>query len=124
MSKFNQKIVLFIEPSGDQKPSEIKYQSRESEVDVIMTMPKFMENSKESLLNLGLNFRLVEPSDEVWSTPSKIGNLFMNRFAIDEDATHEILRIYHLENTIKSRMFSDETVEGMDLIKGIIDYDS
>ena len=38
MSKLNQKIVLFIEPS-------------------------------------------------VWaSTPSKIGNLFMNRFAIDEDA--------------------------------------
>ena len=32
-----------------------------------------------------------------WETPSKIGNLFMNRFAIDEDAKNEILKIYHLE---------------------------
>ena len=29
--------------------------------------------------------------------PSKIGNLFMNRFAIDEDAKNEILKIYQLE---------------------------
>ena len=29
-----------------------------------------------------------------YSTPSKIGNLFMNRFAIEEDQGHEILRIF------------------------------
>ena len=28
-----------------------------------------------------------------WSKPSEIGNLFINRFAIDEDASHEILKI-------------------------------
>ena len=40
----------------------------------------------------------IEPAMEAWSTPSKIGNLFVNRFAIDEDANHEILKIYQLEN--------------------------
>ena len=39
----------------------------------------------------------IEPAIEAWSTPSKIGNLFMNRFAIDEDAIHEILKIYQLD---------------------------
>ena len=28
----------------------------------------------------------IEPAAVAWSTPSKIGNLFMNRFGIDEDA--------------------------------------
>ena len=42
-----------------------------------------------------------EPQDEKFRTPSKIGNLFMNRFGIDEDACHEILKIYHLENTFR-----------------------
>ena len=39
----------------------------------------------------------IEPALEAWSTPSKIGNLFVNRFAIDEDANHEILKIYQFE---------------------------
>ena len=29
--------------------------------------------------------------------PSNIGNLFMNRFAIDEEANYEILKIFKLE---------------------------
>ena len=33
-----------------------------------------------------------------WSRPSKIGNLFMNRFAIEEDQGHEILKIFELNN--------------------------
>ena len=40
----------------------------------------------------------IEQALEAWSTPSKIGNLFVNRFAIDEDANHEILKIYQLGN--------------------------
>ena len=32
-----------------------------------------------------------------YSTPSKIGNLFTNRFCIDEDASSEVLKIYHLK---------------------------
>ena len=34
-------------------------------------------------------------------TPSKIGNLFINRFAIEEDAFSEILKIFELENSIR-----------------------
>ena len=42
----------------------------------------------------------IEPALFIPScTPSKIGNLFMNRFAIDEDANHEILKIYQLEDS-------------------------
>ena len=58
--------------------------------------------------------------------PSKIGNLFMNRFAIGEDAKHEILKIYHLENglfDLTHRSLSSE--EGLDLINyTIISYES
>ena len=39
---------------------------------------------------------LVEP-DAGWLTPSKIGKLFMNRFAIDEDASFEILKIVEID---------------------------
>ena len=42
----------------------------------------------------------IEPA-AAWENPSKIGNLFMNRFAIDEDAKNEILKIYQLENHIE-----------------------
>ena len=41
----------------------------------------------------------IEPQRRKCDTPLKIGNLFMNRFGIDEDECHEILKIYHLENT-------------------------
>ena len=30
-------------------------------------------------------------------TPAKMGFLYMNRFAIDEDDCHEILKVYELE---------------------------
>ena len=42
---------------------------------------------------------LIEPENVKYSTPTKIGNLFMNRFAIDEDESHEVLKIFELENT-------------------------
>ena len=41
----------------------------------------------------------IEPSDDAFNTPSKIGHLFMNRFAIDEDAGFEILNILELKKT-------------------------
>ena len=40
----------------------------------------------------------VEPSDNAYETPGNIGNLFMNRFAVDEDASIEILKIFELCN--------------------------
>ena len=41
----------------------------------------------------------IEPNDDAWLTPLKIGNLFMNRFAVEEDAASEILKIFELEKT-------------------------
>ena len=38
----------------------------------------------------------IEPTDKAFEKPVKIGNLFMNRFAIDEDASTEILKIFEL----------------------------
>ena len=31
-----------------------------------------------------------EPSEKLYETPFKIGNLYMNRFTIDENAAYEI----------------------------------
>ena len=36
-------------------------------------------------------------SAHTFETPVKIGNLFMNRFAIDEDASVEIINIFELK---------------------------
>ena len=41
----------------------------------------------------------IEPTDDAWSTPSKIGHLIMNRFAIDEDASFEIVKVFELGKT-------------------------
>ena len=41
----------------------------------------------------------IEPTDDAFHTPLKIGNLFMNRFAVDEDAAFEILEIFELEKS-------------------------
>ena len=68
----------------------------------------------------------IEPAWRASATPTKIGNLFMNRFAIDEDAKNEILKIYHLENNLydfSKGLLSAE--EGLDLINyTIISYES
>ena len=36
--------------------------------------------------------------DGISSTPGKIGRLFMNRFAVDENSKVEVLRIFELED--------------------------
>ena len=38
----------------------------------------------------------IQPSKDAWRTPFEIGNLFINRFAVDEDAAFEILKIFEL----------------------------
>ena len=40
---------------------------------------------------------LIEPADNPFSTPLKICHLYMNRLAIDEDASFEISQIFELE---------------------------
>ena len=61
-----------------------------------------------------------------WKKPSKIGNLFMNRFGIDEDAKHEILKIYHPETDLRKFSWGKlSSEEGLDLKNyTIISYDS
>ena len=68
----------------------------------------------------------IEPAVFTHFKPSKIGNLFMNRFAIDEDEKHEILKIYHLENNFHDFYWGDlSSEEGLDLINyTIISYES
>ena len=59
----------------------------------------------------------IEPALGAHETPSKIGNLFMNRFAIDEDAKNEILKIYQLEYQPFDLEEDELTVEkGLDFI--------
>ena len=59
----------------------------------------------------------IEPAHEACSKPSKIGNLFLNRFAIDEDAKNEILKIYHLEHPFyQSGRVGLTLLEGLDFI--------
>ena len=41
----------------------------------------------------------IEPNDDAFWTPLKIGHLFINRFAIDEDAGFEIVEVLELEKT-------------------------
>ena len=55
----------------------------------------------------------IEPNDRAYETPLKIGNLFMNRFAVDEDAAFEILKIFELE---KYPDVEEQQEKGMDLI--------
>ena len=50
----------------------------------------------------------IEPSENSFLTPLKIGNLFLNRFGIDEDAGFEILGIHFLHRT--SRNFADQNL--------------
>ena len=39
----------------------------------------------------------IEPAKEEFVCSESIGNLYVNRFVIDEDAAHEVLGIYHLK---------------------------
>ena len=51
--------------------------------------------------------------DKDYKTPSKIGNLYINRFAIDEDESNEILKIYQMESSFD---LIYRASEGTDLI--------
>ena len=68
----------------------------------------------------------LEPNDDALLTPLKLGNLFMNRFAVDEDAASESLKIFELGKTSykmtypghsEYKNFEEERKQkGMDLI--------
>ena len=65
----------------------------------------------------------IEPQEDQSITPLKIGNLFMNRFGIDEDGCHEVLKIYYLDNKYWDYHFDELTkTEGPDSNNIIIKF--
>ena len=53
----------------------------------------------------------IEPCEDAWFTPLKIGNSFMNRFAVDEDTGFEILQIFELSFRMN---YEERKLNGMD----------
>ena len=41
----------------------------------------------------------IEPAEEEWRCQESIGNLYLNRFAIDEDTAYEVLGVYYLQQS-------------------------
>ena len=58
-----------------------------------------MPNSSQTII------LFIEPTDEACYIPSKIGHLFMNRFAVDEDPGFEIVKVLELEKTSRAMFF-------------------
>ena len=59
----------------------------------------------------------IEPQKLKSITLLKIGNLFMNRFSIDEDGCNETLKINYLDNTFYDYYHGELTKnEGLDCI--------
>ena len=55
----------------------------------------------------------IEPTTNTYYTPSKIGHLFINRFAIGEDEKSEIIKVFELSDEISDLALNN----GIDLIK-------
>merc|ERR1712018_309900 len=64
-----------------------------------MKMTKTMQN----VVLFAENFK------ETWCTPLKIGDLFFNRFGVDEDAAFEMLGLYQLRETSWKMADPEET---------------
>ena len=64
---------------------------------IINTSEILRENLKKEIMQKIVLF--VEPIDVAFFTPTKIANLFMNRFSIDEYASSEIVAIFELCKT-------------------------
>ena len=62
----------------------------------------------------------IEPTDRAFEMPSKIGNLFINRFAINEGACSEIVKVLELNKKSSKKSwqeYQEETDQkGMDPI--------
>ena len=57
----------------------------------------------------------TEPSRDKWRTPLKMGNLYMNRFAIDEDAAFEVLKIFELKDRVHQTGFWSRSDGSLDV---------
>ena len=49
----------------------------------------------------------LEEQEEDWRTPLKIGNLFFNRFGVDEDAAFEMIGVYNLQKSSEKMTWAD-----------------
>ena len=56
----------------------------------------------------------IEPKDFPPHASEKLGNLFMNRFAIDEDESNEVLKIVELKNALFHIKYVQEEEKGLD----------
>ena len=74
-------------------------------------MPKNMQNI----------IVLMEPSDNTWNTASKGGNMYLNRFCIDEDATFELSGVYNLQKyTVNGRPMTFAIDDDVKKAKGTV----
>ena len=64
----------------------------------------------------------IEPSSFAYRTPLKAGNLFMNRFAIEENDSSEILKIFELDKveSLFKMSGAERKQKGMDQILKIL----
>ena len=53
----------------------------------------------------------IQSNDKDYGSASTIANLYMNRFAIDEDAGHEIVKIYEVSSQRGRLTHSEEKKE-------------
>ena len=57
----------------------------------------------------------IEPNDEDQKSSTSICNLYLNRFAIDEDAADEVLKIYQLQKCSRHLTEEEKDLKGMDI---------
>ena len=60
----------------------------------------------------------LERSDKAYDVSFKLGNLFVNRFTVDEEASFEVIAIVELETTLNETSDSSEKIKhkGIDSI--------
>ena len=58
----------------------------------------------------------IESSDVAYRQPISIGNLYLNRFTIDEDYASEIINIYQLQKVPRYLNKKEREQKGMDRI--------
>ena len=56
---------------------------------------------------------LIKSTQDKWLKNTELGNLFMNRFAIEEDANFEIFKIIYLEDDFGYINYDKEKGKGL-----------
>ena len=58
---------------------------------------------------------LIEPNEKEFERPTSIGNLYLNRFTIEEEAANEIINIYELPKSTGDLTLGEYEEKGMNL---------